>query len=377
MQETKVKSVLIFSPSLQPGGAERVALDLANWFSQKGIKVFLVLARNLGGFVEEIGENISVVDLRTDHTFQTIPKLIGLIRDFQPTIILSFQTQANVAILLASLLSNCHTPVIPTEHSTISINLNRKGLLKEKLLLPLAHILYHQAPALISVSRKAADDLISTLHLDSKKVRVIYNPINLGKITNCSQEEYHHPWLTPGSPPLLLAVGRLTEAKGFSDLIRAIALVLQKRPVNLMIVGEGEKRTELENQIKALGLENFVELNGFMANPYTVLSKADLFVSSSLWEGFGVAIVEALACGIKVVATDCLSGPAEILENGKFGMLVPPENPQLLADAILWSLDTNAPSPDAKERANDFSIDKIGHQYLSLFEEVLSAGDGK
>jgi glycosyltransferase involved in cell wall biosynthesis len=377
MQETKVKSVLIFSPSLQPGGAERVALDLANWFSQKGIKVFLVLAKNLGGFTEEVGKNISIVDLKSNHVFQTIPKLISLIQDFQPTIILSFQTQANVAILVASLLSHLHIPVIPTEHSTISINLNRKGLLKEKLLLPLARILYHQAPALISVSRKAADDLISTLHLDSKKVRVIYNPINLTKILNSSQMEYQHPWLTPGTPPLLLAVGRLTEAKGFSDLIQAISIVLQKRPVNLMIIGEGEKRTELENQIKTLGLENFVELNGFMANPYSVLSKADLFVSSSIWEGFGVAIVEAMACGIKVVATDCLSGPAEILENGRFGTLVPPGNPQLLADAILKSVDRTVISPDAKERANDFSIDKIGHQYLSLFEEVLSADSEK
>nr|WP_241878977.1 glycosyltransferase [Psychrobacter sp. PraFG1]UNK05619.1 glycosyltransferase [Psychrobacter sp. PraFG1] len=167
---------------------------------------------------------------------------------------------------------------------------------------------------------------------------------------------------------MVLAVGRLTHQKDFATLIHAFKKVLKNKACNLIILGEGELRCELEKLIKDLNLQDNVQLPGFVNNPYAWMSKADLFVLSSIYEGFGNVLVEAMACGTPVVSTDCPSGPSEILENGRWGSLVPTNDPDSLAEAILKALNnTKFKSELVKKRAEDFSVDNSLSGYIAVF----------
>jgi glycosyltransferase involved in cell wall biosynthesis len=165
-------------------------------------------------------------------------------------------------------------------------------------------------------------------------------------------------------------VGRLTAAKDFPTLVRAFAVVRAQRPARLVIVGDGEERGALLDLAKTLGIEKDMRLTGFDTNPYRYMSRSAVFVLSSQWEGFGNVLVEAMALGTPVVSTNCESGPAEILEDGRWGKLVPVKDHRALATAILHTLAQ--PGPDARKRAEDFSVDRIVEEYLALLLPIGS-----
>jgi glycosyltransferase involved in cell wall biosynthesis len=171
--------------------------------------------------------------------------------------------------------------------------------------------------------------------------------------------------LRAGEPPVILGVGRLTVQKDFPTLIRAFARVRQKRNARLLILGEGELRSELNALVAELGLQADVALPGFVENPFVFMRHASLFVLSSAWEGFGNVLVEAMACGMPVVSTDCPSGPAEILQNGKWGRLVPVGDVQALSEALLATLEEST-HPDVAARAAECSVDRAVEGYLRV-----------
>jgi glycosyltransferase involved in cell wall biosynthesis len=176
-----------------------------------------------------------------------------------------------------------------------------------------------------------------------------------------------HPWLAPGQPPVILGVGRLSQAKDFPTLIRAFAKVRSRRAVRLIILGEGEARVELEALVGELGLADDVALPGFRENPMSYMAASALFVLSSAWEGLPTVLIEALAAGTRVVSTDCPSGPREILQGGLLGTLVPVGDATALADAMTDALDRpgTALPPDA---LTPFTSDAAVDHYLRLIE---------
>ena len=179
-----------------------------------------------------------------------------------------------------------------------------------------------------------------------------------------SQAPLDHPWAQPGQPPLVLAVGRLIPAKGFDVLLTAFQQVQKTTPARLMILGEGPEQKNLQAQIEALGLTETASLHGFAPNPYAWMRHCAVFVLSSRHEGLPGALIEAMACGSQVVATDCPHGPAEILENGKWGRLVPVDNAATLANAIVATLQSTANSDmDACVRGAHFNQEKATTKY--------------
>jgi len=181
----------------------------------------------------------------------------------------------------------------------------------------------------------------------------------------------NHPWFAPGEPPVILSVGRLTKQKDYPTLIRAFALVHRERPARLMILGEGEERPKLEALIQELSLDDDVSLPGFVDNPYAYMARSAVFVLSSAWEGLPTVLIEAMAVGTPVVATDCPSGPAEILEGGKWGKLVPVGDVEALAEAIARKIS----SPMQKSRLDvceRFRMDKVIAQYIYILTEVVN-----
>jgi glycosyltransferase involved in cell wall biosynthesis len=224
---------------------------------------------------------------------------------------------------------------------------------------------YPWADGVIAVSSGVADDLAATIGLSRDRIDFIYNPIDTTAVRQRAEEPFEHPWLAPGEPPVVLGVGRLTAAKDFSVLVRAFAELRTQRRARLVILGEGELRPDLQALIAELGLPKDVIMPGFCDNPFVWMRRAEVFVLSSAWEGLPGTLIQAMACGTPVVSTDCPSGPAEILEKGKWGRLVPVGNAGALAQAILATLE-DVTRPDVASRAADFSIDSAVDGYLRV-----------
>lgn len=355
----------IFLPSLRGGGAERVMLFLARGFVEKGYEVDLVLAKSEGPYLRDVPENVNVVDLKAGRVFTSLSALVRYLRKAQPFALLSAMDHSNIIALWAQRLARVRARVVVSVHHTLSMGVkhsNRRG----RLIPYIARWCYGWADGVVAVSRGVADDLSNTLDLPRERIRVIYNPVVVPELFELVTEPMEHPWFRAGEPPVVLSVGRLTAAKDYPTLLRAFSLVIRARPVRLVILGEGEERARLEAMVWDLGLEDVVSLPGFVKNPYAYMSKAAVFVLSSAWEGFGNVLVEAMACGTPVVSTNCPSGPAEILESGKYGRLVPVGNAEALAEGILAVLDGSTNSEVLRHRAKEFSYDDIADQYLGI-----------
>jgi glycosyltransferase involved in cell wall biosynthesis len=232
--------------------------------------------------------------------------------------------------------------------------------------LKLARRAYGWADAVVAVSQGIADDLVEHTALVVDRVVTVTNPTWSPAIAAAAAAPLEHPWLAPGEPPLLLAAGRLSPAKDFATLVRAFARVRRLRQAHLVILGEGGRRSRIEALCRELGVGDSVVLPGFVDNPFAWMSRAALFVLSSAWEGSPGVLVEAMACGCPVVSTDCPSGPAEILANGRYGRLVPVGDDEALAGAIVEALDAPADADALRARAREFDARRAVDRYLEV-----------
>ncbi len=191
------------------------------------------------------------------------------------------------------------------------------------------------------------------------------NPIVEARMLGLAAQTPRHPWLVRPDAPVILAAGRLTPQKGFDTLLHAFALARRERRLRLLILGEGEQRASLQSLADTLGIAGDVALPGFDANPFASMRAASLFVLSSRYEGLPGTLIQAMACGTRVVATDCPSGPREILEAGRWGRLVPVGDPAALAAAIGAALDDPAP-PEGRARATCYTVDAAVDGYARV-----------
>jgi glycosyltransferase involved in cell wall biosynthesis len=338
-------------------------LLLAQGFAQLGFSVDLVLAKAEGPFLKFVPENVRVVDLNAPRVLFSLPCLVRYLRQTRPEAMLSALDHANLVAILARRLARTPTRLVVSVRNTMSLASSNAPSTRGRLVPIFARWLYPTAERVIAVSGGVAEDIIRLYHLPKAQVRVIYNHVVTPELLSKASEPLSHPWFQPGEPPVILGVGRLTQQKDFITLIRAFALVRRQVEARLVILGEGEDRPRLEQLAAELGLQADVALPGFVENPYAFMRRSAVFALSSRWEGFGNVLIEAMACGTRVVATDCLSGPREILEDGKWGKLVPVGNPEALAEAIVETLH-NPPSVDPTVRAKEFSLEKAVEAYL-------------
>jgi glycosyltransferase involved in cell wall biosynthesis len=344
------------------GGAQRIMLTLAQAIAERGYLVDLVLVRAEGPNLDDVPASVRIIDLACRRIVASLPKLGTYLRHERPAALMSFLSPVNCVATWARKLAAPKTRLVISERSTFS---TAKKSATDRLVLPwLMRWSYPSADALVAISNGVAEDICSVTGVDPDRVKVIYNPAYRPEIADLAHEPLDHPWFREGAPPVLLGVGRLTAQKDFPTLIRAFAAVRAQRPTRLMILGEGEDRGLLMKLIADLRLSSDVALPGFEKNPFAYMQRSAVFVLSSLWEGFGNVLVEAMALGTPVVSTNCPSGPAEILEEGRWGKLVPVGNPTAMAQAILDTL--SSPMRDARSRARDFSVDRIVDSYLSV-----------
>lgn len=359
----------LYVHSLHGGGAERVILNLAKGFVAQGFNVDLILTKAVGAYIDKIPSHVRVIDLQAQKPI-LLTKSIALwryLRRERPSYLISAVDHLNIAGWMKQ-FAGVTTKVIVGVHNTLSVKFKNQSGLLVKLKPYLLRLSYLQADGIVAVSKGVAEDLSRITKLPLETIRVIYNPVVTPELLNLAKQKVEHPWFALGEPPVILAVGRLATAKDFPTLIRAFNLVRQHRRVRLMIVGEGENRAELEALVHEMNLEEEVALPGFSDNPYAYMDKAAVFVLSSRWEGLPTVLIEAIAVGTSVVATNCPSGPAEILENGKYGRLVPVGDIQALANAIDATLNHPIAPEILRERAQAFSFERAIEQYLEVLD---------
>lgn len=359
------EKISLFLPNVEGGGAEKVMLKIAHGLLEKGRTVELILAQARGAYLPEIPRQLPVVDLGHSYIWAALPALVRHLRSSRPQVMLSFMEDPNLLALWARPLSGVPFRLVISVRASLAWALREVPPLRRAIKRRLLARYYPHADRVIAVSRGVADELQQLLPLPKHKIEVVYNPTLTPDLEEKARRDPGHPWLAAGQPPVILAVGRLHPQKDYPTLLRAFAQVRRHAHCRLMILGQGEERPQLEALIDELGLTEAVALPGFTDNPYASMARARLFVLSSLYEGLPNALIEALACGAPAVATDCPFGPAEILEGGRLGALVPPGDVSALALAIQHSLERPRRScpPQALEK---FRAEIVTRQYMDL-----------
>jgi glycosyltransferase involved in cell wall biosynthesis len=374
---SRALSVAIYLHDLAGGGVERQSLIIAEEFRRHGADVTLVLHRLRGQLVDQVPAGLRVVDLNSSRTLMDVVGLARFLRKEKPDILLSNVDLNNVAALLAKSISMSDTKVVICQHNPIS----RDFVASEKWMYRHIAFSYRMLSPLISravaVSRGVAQELGTLAKLPGESILTINNPVVGPDFPARSQEVADHPWLcrsdgARSSGPVFVTAGRLVAQKDHETMIRALAIHRRQIDSRLIILGIGPRHDALRDLVTRLDLTHAVDFPGFRANALPFFREADAFLLSSRCEGFGNVIVEALGCGTPVISTRCEHGPAEILDNGRYGVLVEMRNPAALADAMdqVATLRERFPAETLRRRAGEFSYAACASRYMAMFKQL-------
>jgi glycosyltransferase involved in cell wall biosynthesis len=351
------------------GGVERMLVNLLRGFVAAGRRVDLLLIRDQSPHLRDLPAEINRLPLGTDHSLLAIPALARYLLRQRPPALLVVKERAGRAAVLARGLAGTDTRLVLRLGTNLSAALaGRSALARQWRAWPLRW-LYPRMDRIVAVSQGVAADTAALARLPMESIRVIRNPVITPELGQLAAEPCPHPWFQKEGPPVILGAGRLQRQKDFPTLIRAFARVSQDRPCRLVIIGEGSDRQALTDLVRQLGIQHQVDLPGFQANPLPFLAAADLFVLSSAWEGSPNVLTEAMALGTPVVATDCPSGPAEVLDAGRLGPLVPVGDIAALAEAMCATLDRPPPREVLKAAVADYDQGRSARHYLEELEQ--------
>jgi len=360
--------ITLFTGTLEGGGAERLQLTLARYFITEGFNVDLLVCKNVGVLKDEVPKEARLVSLDTSRIMLSLPSYLRYLQAARPKVVLASVKKPTIISCLAKIFSRAeHRLLVRVDNIPFPpLPLYRQPAIL--LWLALMNLTYPFADGVISISKGIRKQLRYFPLLPQGRVTNIYNP---AIPDDCQAKLHERPELFEKhriEHPVILAAGRLHPQKAYPVLLRAFADILKKRHANLAILGEGQRLDELRKLAIALNVTEEVHFLGFAKNPFAYMKAADVFALSSAYEGFGNVVAEALASGTPVVSTDCVSGPREILADGKFGKLVPVGDHKALAQAILETLERGRPpmTEDLREHLDQFRVQEVGRRYRDL-----------
>lgn len=348
-------------------------VNLVRAWADAGLPADLLVCQAEGPYLGQVPDGVRLVDFGTKRVSFALPSLVRYLRTARPDALLAALDHVNLTALAARALAGGSTRVVVSVHAAVSQVARASRGIKSRLLYGAIRWAYPRADAIVAVSQGVADDLRRAAGLPKDRIQVIPNPIVTPDLIALAREPVFHPWFQGNEVPVILAVGRLEPQKDLLTLLDAFAIVRRSRAVRLVILGAGEQKDLLSRRSKDLGLEGELWLGGFQQNPFAYMSRAGVVVLSSVYEGFGNVLVEAMACGTPVVSTDCESGPSEILGGGRLGLLVPIQNPVALAAAILATLANPPSGAVLREAAAEYSVATAAGRY----REILFPNDGR
>ncbi|HEY0031860.1 MAG TPA: glycosyltransferase [Devosia sp.] len=365
------KRIVFHTASLRGGGAERVATLIANALAGRGHAVTLFTWNAEGPNAALLSPEIDLVSLDMPihgegygkpATLRGIGRSAAFFRRQQPDAVFSAPEFANLIIALALTLSGSRPRFFPSFHAAAGLPSDDLGA---KIAIVLSRLVANRATKAIAVSQGIGRDLAAR-GFPADRIAVINNPLP----TQLAAGASHYPWqdqiAAMGEGPVIVTAGRLVPVKDHATLIEAFSILRARRPARLVIFGEGPLEGALRAQAERLGIGASVLLPGYVNDPAACYGSADLFVLSSVSEGFGNVLIEAMAQGVPVVSTDAPHGPREIMSDGRFGPLVPVGDAAALATAMAQTLDTPLAAADLRARARDFDIDLIADRYEAL-----------
>lgn len=365
--------VCFFVGGLQLGGIGKLTVNLVKEFINKGISVDLFLLTGRGEYFSDIPEEARIF-IAEGSVFKKVYKFIKYLNTEKPDLSISARQRQDIINIFCCSVSLSKTKPVISIHTNLTTEL--KYVEKEKSIYPnLARFIYKIPEKFIAVSSGVADEFSKRTKVERNNIKVIHNPIRLpnGKNNLPNIRKAHFVFMKEADISIVSA-GRFTEAKDFFTLIKAFKILIETVDAKLLLLGDGPLKDEIESMIHKLNLEKHVLLTGYVNSPESYINEASVFVLSSKWEGFGNVLVEAMGVGTPVVSTNCPSGPAEILEDGKYGDLVPVGESEDMAKAIISALKNPIDSKVLIKRAKDFSVPKIADEYLQyiLPKDMLS-----
>ena len=372
---SKPKKILLVSLNFQAGGAQRQIINIANGLHKKGYETSVFVLHNKGVLRNSLNENVKILFpppvpiIRKFWLLQIVYGTVGLFMTVvakKPDILYSRHWTKMPLAAIGRILG------IKTVSAEVN-NLEETILPKKRpLFLYLRKLGVRWSDRVLANSKSLALETRDLFGLDCD-IKVIYNGIDVEYIRKRSEEEKTHKWFGTNTP-LIIATGRFTPQKGFSHLLKSLEIVNRSKTAHLIIIGEGRERKNLFKLRKELSITDRVNFMEPVPNPFPYIKKADIFVCSSMYEGLSNVILEAMALGKPVISTDHKHGANEIIENNRNGILVPPANPQSLAEAILKTLEDGELrknlGTEAKKRAEDFSMDTMISEYEELFSQM-------
>ncbi len=362
--------ISVFLPDLRPGGAEAVHVALAKAWLDFGADVEFVLMQKQGELLADIPDSVGVKNLKVRRIRRSIFPLVDYLRDRQPDVFVAAMWPLTFVGALAVKLSRVKSICVVSEHTLLSEAYRSHSAVHKLVMRLTTAIAYRWATNVVAVSKAVAEDLAGVSGLPSNRFSVIYNPAARGVASiPFSVRKGRDRGVT------VITVGTLKKSKNHALLLRAFGLLPESLGAQLIILGEGDMRKDTEQLVDELNLTAKVHLPGYSSDPYQYLHQSDLFVLSADYEGFGNVLVEALECGLPVVSTDCKGGPREILDNGRYGELVPIGDPSALARAMVRALDSPPLPVIQNKRAQLFTVEKSARTYYHLFGLIPAAAN--
>lgn len=371
-----MKKIIFVIPSFAGGGAERILVNILKYLNRQKFLPKVITFEPKNDYV--IPKDIEIICLNKKNKIDFF-KLLFLISKYikleNPNLVVSFLDYANYLVLLSKKIFNLKPPVIISERNAPDENLSNQRYKEiKKFLIKMS---YKLASGIICVSNGVKNSLRERYNLAEDKCFVVYNGIDLEEVKLKSLENVDEPFFSwiKEKIPIITACGRLSIQKNYPLLMRCFKKILNYIDARLVIIGKGELEMFLKNYVRELGIENKVLFLGFQHNPFKYIAKSTVFVLSSLWEGFPNVLLEAMACGVSVVSTDCPFGPNEIIVNGKNGILVPNNDESALSTALISVLKDESLRKKlvnkALESVEKFKIENMVSNYEKIFELIV------
>lgn len=342
------------------GGVERMLLNLADGIAAAGYGVDLLTIRRDSPHLHALPAGVRHLPLPGGHAWAVLPALVRYLRREPPAGLIAAKDRANRVAVLARALARRPLPLALRLGTHLGGARGARRTVGDRL----RGAFYRRADAVIAVSQAMADDLVPRFGLPADRVWVIRNPVVTPGLADLAAAPCPHAWLEAGEP-VIVGMGRFTRQKDFPTLLRAFAQVCRQRPARLVLLGDGAGKAACAQLAAELGIADRVLLPGFAVNPYAWLGRARLFVLSSRWEGSPNALTEALALGVPCVATDCLSGPRELLADGRYGPLVPVGDAERLAAAMAATLAAPLSADTLRQAVREYRQDASAAAYLA------------
>jgi len=353
--------IAVFFPSFRGGGAERAMLTFASALTRRGFAVDVIVLDAHGPFEQEVTTGMRIVDLKRPRMLRAIPDLIQYLRVNRPAVLYATIGHTNIGALIANLLARTGSKIVVRESNTPISEQKSRGRWVTFKMIPYFYPLAHR---IIAVSELVAEQLRTVSPGLASLITVAPTPVVSPDFYRLSEEPYVLPW--NGEPvPLIVSAARLEPHKGFVSLVRAFAAVRKVRPAKLMILGDGSDRTRIVAEIERLGLENDVVLAGFVNNPFPIMKRAHVFVLASEYEGMPNVLIQAMALGAAIVATDSPGGNRELLRDGELGTLVPVGDDHALCDAIIQAIESKPPITTQALIGSRYGVEESTSAYLA------------